>query len=71
MQKRRKRRQPELESDLLTVEEAARALSVAPSTIRGYIRDGLIKGVQLPMRGMYRISKEEIDRILSGRNSCL
>ncbi len=65
MPKRNDRREPE--SEYLTVEEVAELLSVDTSTVRRYIRDGLIEATQLPERGMYRIKKETIDRMLKRR----
>lgn len=49
--------------DLLTVQETARELKVAPITIRRYIEDGRLPAVKVG-RGV-RVRKEAVDQLLT------
>lgn len=49
--------------EVLSIQEAARALGVHPDTIRRMIKSGEIKAFQV--RGRYRIRRSEIDRLSS------
>ena len=50
--------------DVLTAEEAAGILRVHQNTLKKWLRDGKMKGLQIGRE--WRISKAEIDRLLSG-----
>lgn len=56
-----------MEDKLLTVDEVASYLGVRPETVRNWIRDKSITAVRLP-KGVYRIRKSELDRLLSATN---
>lgn len=51
---------PTLENRLYTVEEVAKIFSVKPYTARGWLRDGVIKGIKV--RGTWRVSQAEVTR---------
>jgi len=51
-----------VESRLLTTQEVAQALRKSPHQIRRWIKEGLIKGVQVGRT--WRIPASELDRIL-------
>lgn len=51
-------------NDLLTVSEAAERVRVHPETIRGWLKEGYLKGIKLP-GGDYRVDREDLERILS------
>ncbi len=51
----------------LTVEQIANELGVHPDTIREYIRDGLLKAVQL--KRTYRIRKSDYEDFLKRRET--
>lgn len=50
--------------EFLLPEEAAEQLRVNTETVMRWLRDGKMRGAKLPGRGMWRIPKTEIDRIL-------
>ncbi len=53
---------------LLTVKQAAKALSIHPETVREWLREGKIKGVKLGATKLgWRIPEEELDRFLHDR----
>jgi excisionase family DNA binding protein len=67
-QKRRKRSTAtdEHELELLTVREVAQRLRVDESTVRRWIRDGVLETIVLPHRGKrqsYRIHRATIDKM--------
>lgn len=49
----------------LSVTEATEVLGLSASGIRGLIREGRIKAVQLTEGGKYRIRESECDRFLA------
>jgi excisionase family DNA binding protein len=56
-------------SDLMTVSEFAQALRLDDTTVRRYIKNGVLDAIALPHRGLrraYRIRRAELDKILSG-----
>ena len=56
------------ESQLLTVEEVARRLRVDETTVRRWIKSGVLEAITLPHRGkrnVYRIRKSTLDAILN------
>ena len=56
------------ESQLLTVEEVARRLRVDETTVRRWIKSGMLEAITLPHRGKrhaYRIRKSTLDAILN------
>jgi excisionase family DNA binding protein len=54
-------------SDLLRTEQVAKLLNVAPGTVRNWVRLGRIRSVRLP-GGQYRIPREEVEKLLQGRD---
>ena len=56
-------------SDLLTVSEVARILRVDDTTVRRWIKQGVLEAVPLPKRGVrqaYRVRRETVDKLLKG-----
>lgn len=59
-------------SDLLTVVEVARILRVDDTTVRRWVKQGVLEAVVLPHvneRQAYRIKKETLDRVLGGQSN--
>jgi excisionase family DNA binding protein len=54
-------------TEWLTVEQIAQELGVHPETIREYIRDGLLKAVQL--KRSYRIRRSDYEDFLKRRET--
>ena len=54
-------------TEWLTVEQIANELGVHPDTIREYIRDGLLKAVQL--KRTYRIRRSDYEDFLRRRET--
>jgi excisionase family DNA binding protein len=52
--------------ELFTVKEVADALKLEEATIREWLRDGYLKGVQIGPRRSWRITQVEFDRVSSG-----
>ncbi len=55
-------------SDLLTVSEVARLLRVDDTTVRRWIKQGVLAAIVLPhvnKREAYRIKRETVDRLLA------
>ncbi len=55
-------------SDLLTVSEVARILRVDDTTVRRWIKNGVLEAIVLPhvnQRQSYRIKRETVDRLLA------
>ena len=53
---------------LLTVAEVAKALRLDDTTIRRYVKQGLLEAIRLPHRGTrqaYRIKQETLDNLLN------
>jgi excisionase family DNA binding protein len=53
-------------SDLLKTKEVAEQLRVDATTVRRWIRQGILEGVLLPHRGkreIYRVKQETIDHL--------
>jgi excisionase family DNA binding protein len=46
----------------LTVEQVAELFSVSRDTVRRWLREGRLKGIDLGGRAGYRISREEVRR---------
>jgi excisionase family DNA binding protein len=56
-------------SELLTVHEVAQALRVDDTTVRRWIKNGVMEAVSLPHRGLrqaYRIHRRILERLLEG-----
>jgi excisionase family DNA binding protein len=54
-------------NDLLTVHEVAQLLRVDDTTVRRWLKSGILKGVSLPSRGKrqaFRIKREDVEAIL-------
>ena len=54
-------------SDLLTVSEVARILRVDDTTVRRWVKQGVLEAVTLPhanSRQSYRIKRETLNRVL-------
>ncbi len=49
---------------LLTTEAAAERLDVAPTTVRDWLRKGILKGTKVGGGKLWRISEEAIDEFL-------
>jgi len=58
---------PERSVEWLTVDQIAKDLGVHQETIREYIRDGLLKAVQL--KRTYRIRKSDYEQFLRERET--
>jgi excisionase family DNA binding protein len=57
----------ETTSELLTVVEVAQALRLDATTIRRYIKNGVLEAIVLPHRGLrqaYRIRRATLDKLL-------
>ncbi len=55
-------------SDLLTVSEVARILRVDDTTVRRWVKQGVLEAIVLPhvnQRQSYRIKRETVDRLLA------
>jgi excisionase family DNA binding protein len=55
-------------SDLLTVREVAQTLRVDKTTVRRWIKDGVLEAITLPHRGTrqaYRIRRSTLDALLA------
>jgi excisionase family DNA binding protein len=55
-------------SDLLTVHEVAQALRVDDTTVRRWIKNGVLQAIALPHRGLrqaYRINRSILDTLLT------
>jgi excisionase family DNA binding protein len=58
----------ETTSELLTVVEVAQALRLDATTIRRYIKNGVLEAITLPHRGLrqaYRIKRSTLETLLS------
>ena len=53
---------------MLTPEEVAERLAVTPNTVRGWLRDGTLKGVKLGKR-VWRIKEDEVKLHLCRENA--
>lgn len=56
-------------SDLLTVSEVARILRVDDTTVRRWVKQGVLDAVILPHwreRQSYRIRRETLDKLMAG-----
>ena len=51
---------------VFTLKEAAQILGVHVDTLRRSIKSGKIKGIQMVKAGNWKISREEIERFMSG-----
>lgn len=55
-------------ADLLTVAEVAQSLRVDSTTVRRWIKNGVLDALSLPHRGLrqaYRIKRETLDTLLN------
>jgi excisionase family DNA binding protein len=55
--------------DLLTTQEVAQILRVDGTTVRRWIRDGLLQAVALPSKGnrqVYRVRRASIETMIGG-----
>ena len=57
-----------MDGRMLTPEEVAERLAVTPNTVRGWLRDGTLKGVKLGKR-VWRINENEIHSYLCREKS--
>jgi len=58
-----------LESELMTVSEVAQKLRVDSTTVRRWIKNGIMAAISLPhqnKRQAYRIHKATLERLLEG-----
>lgn len=56
------------ESELLTVSEVAKQLRVDDTTVRRWIKTGILEAITLPHRGLrqaYRIRRSTLDALLA------
>ncbi len=56
------------EADLLTVREVAKQLRVDDTTVRRWIKNGVLEAITLPHRGIrqaYRIRRSTLDSLLA------
>ncbi len=53
-----------MSENLLTPEAAARRLDVAPTTVRSWLRRGILKGSKVGGGKLWRISEEAIEELL-------
>ncbi len=56
-------------SELMTVHEVGQALRVDDTTVRRWIKNGVLEAVALPHRGLrqaYRIHRRILNRLLEG-----
>jgi excisionase family DNA binding protein len=54
--------------DLLTVHEVAKQLRVDDTTVRRWIKNGILEAIPLPHRGerqAYRVRKSTLDKLLA------
>jgi excisionase family DNA binding protein len=59
-------------NDLLTIQEVADILRVDPTTVRRWVRDGVLDAVALPHRNKrvaYRVKRETVEKLLSESSS--
>lgn len=59
-------------SELLTVSEVAKELRVDDTTVRRWVKQGVLEAVTLPhvnTRQAYRIKRETLNRVLSGKTN--
>lgn len=59
----------QITKDLLTVSEVATTLRVDDTTVRRWIKAGILEAISLPSRGLrqsYRIKKETVEALLAG-----
>ncbi len=60
------------DEDLLTVQEVAERLRVDDTTVRRWIKNGVLEAITLPHRGerqAYRIRKSTLDNLLAPPSS--
>ncbi len=51
--------------EYVTVDEAARLISVHPQTVRRWLRSGQMLGNMISRTAGYRIRRDEVERVLS------
>jgi excisionase family DNA binding protein len=54
--------------DLLTVSEVARTLRVDDTTVRRWIKQGILKAISLPHKGKrvgYRIDRDTLNKVIN------
>ena len=62
------------EADLLTVREVAKQLRVDDTTVRRWIKNGVLEAITLPHRGArqaYRIRRSTLDSLLAPREQSI
>jgi len=59
-----------MEKELYSVREVANKIGIDPATVQRKIRAGLIKASK-PLNGHWRVSKAELDRIMSLEAKCV
>ncbi|HTI15590.1 MAG TPA: helix-turn-helix domain-containing protein [Dictyobacter sp.] len=60
------------EADLLTVSEVARRLRVDDTTVRRWIKSGVLEAISLPHSGMrqaYRVRRATLEKLLTSSPS--
>ena len=50
---------------LFTPEEVADMVSVSPATVRAWLRDGLLKGVKLGGKKIWRIKEKDLQEFIN------
>ena len=58
-----------LESELLSVGQAARSLGVHPNTVRKWSKEGLLKSYRIGPRGDRRFRRSDVERLLELRSA--
>ena len=53
-----------LERELLTVEQVADYLQVHPETVRQWLRDGRMAGINFGRRGGWRVHRDDLTRFI-------
>jgi len=51
--------------DMLTVPQVSTYLQVHPETVRKWLREGVLRGVNLGGKGGWRIRRDELERFIA------
>jgi excisionase family DNA binding protein len=51
--------------DMLTVPQVSTYLQVHPATVRKWLREGVLRGVNLGGKGGWRIRRDELERFIA------
>jgi len=52
--------------EYVRLSEVARRLSVSPSTVRAAVEAGQLRGIRVGARGVWRIQRASLERLLEG-----